>query len=77
MEQPKPPFDPYKPPFPASEAKTSEQRQEWLAWERSGREHRNKRSDEFAMTAALSMGTALLLVPVMLVVHDLWQYFTK
>lgn len=47
--------DPYKPPFPAAEAKTPEQRKEWLAWHAGSAEAREKQSQEFYSTAGFSL----------------------
>lgn len=64
-------MDPYKPPFPASEAKTSEQRKEWLKWYFDSMEHRNKQSSDFNNAASfwLLFGFfALTVVPLALAI---------
>ena len=71
MKTPDTKFDPYKPPFPASEADTSEKRQEWLAWHFASQEARDKQSSNFGVMAVISMGVALILPLLVAVIHDL------
>lgn len=47
--------NPYRPPLPAREAKTPEQRKEWLDWYAATREQRNKDSEDFNRTAGFSL----------------------
>lgn len=47
--------DPYKPPFPASQIRTPEQRKEWLAWYEASRPERDKQSKNFDKTAGFCL----------------------
>jgi hypothetical protein len=67
----------YKAPPGCKHDGTKEERDAWWAWYTSNQEARDKQSAQFANTAVFCLGSTLLLVPVMLAVHDLWQYFTK
>lgn len=72
-------MDPFKEPFPASEAKTSEQRREWLAWYASNAIARSKQSDKFYRTSAVCLlaSFALLIIGplVCIVIYEVVKRF--
>lgn len=71
--------NPYKPPFPASEIETPEQRKEWLAWYAASKPERDKQSAQFYSTAGFSLllsFAALLIVPLGIAIfHEVMKRF--